>query len=115
MMLSEADAKRLAVAGHDRAVFSFVDSEGFLKLRNTEGHCVFLASNGRCSVHAIRPAGCRLYPLVYDEKWGPVMDVDCPWTREFVQTPDNEEALLRLVGTLVSEQAQRRSGRLPIA
>lgn len=108
MMLAEADVARLEAAGHQRADFSVKDAEGFLRLRNVGGRCFFLRDDGRCGVHEMRPEGCRLYPLVYDEKWGPVMDVDCPFTRLFVQTPEAEDALLRLVERLQDERDARR-------
>ena len=34
-----------------------------LSMRGTEEKCVFLNSEGRCSIHEIRPGFCRLFPL----------------------------------------------------
>ena len=41
-----------------------------LQMSGTEGKCAFLNAEGRCSVHAIRPGICRLFPLgrYYDGK-----------------------------------------------
>lgn len=34
-----------------------------LAMKGTEEHCVFLNTEGRCSIHDIRPGFCRLFPL----------------------------------------------------
>ena len=34
-----------------------------LRMQGREERCVFLNEEGRCSVHAIRPGFCRLFPL----------------------------------------------------
>lgn len=41
-----------------------------LQMSGTEEKCAFLNAEGRCSVHAIRPGICRLFPLgrYYDGK-----------------------------------------------
>lgn len=41
-----------------------------LQMSGTEEKCAFLNADGRCSVHAIRPGICRLFPLgrYYDGK-----------------------------------------------
>ena len=41
-----------------------------LKMIGEEEECAFLNREGRCSIHAVRPGVCRLFPLgrVYDEK-----------------------------------------------
>ena len=41
-----------------------------LKMIGEEEECAFLNQEGRCSIHAVRPGVCRLFPLgrVYDEK-----------------------------------------------
>lgn len=41
-----------------------------LKMIGEEERCAFLNREGRCSIHAVRPGVCRLFPLgrVYDEK-----------------------------------------------
>lgn len=41
-----------------------------LRMAGEEEACAFLDENGRCSVHAIRPGFCRLFPLgrIYEEK-----------------------------------------------
>lgn len=34
-----------------------------LRMTGSKEQCVFLDENGRCSVHAVRPGFCRLFPL----------------------------------------------------
>ena len=34
-----------------------------LAMKGTEERCVFLNTEGRCSIHDIRPGFCRLFPL----------------------------------------------------
>ena len=40
-----------------------------LRMQGREERCVFLNEEGRCSVHAIRPGFCRLFPLgrIYED------------------------------------------------
>jgi uncharacterized protein len=74
MMLSEEDIARLEKRGHSRKSFMRIDEEGYALLRNRQGHCVFYNSQERqCDVYAFRPAGCRVYPVVFDEEKGVVI------------------------------------------
>lgn len=43
-----------------------------LGMRGEKEACAFLDENGRCSIHALRPGICRLFPLgrVYDSEGG---------------------------------------------
>ncbi len=103
--LLDEDLARLEAAGHRG--FCRMDGEGYLRLRNRDGHCVFLA-RGRCTVYPIRPDGCRLYPAVYwVEEDHVAADDFCPHRDEFRITPglallvlrgvwlDDRQALLR--------------------
>lgn len=55
------------------SVFNLKVEEGiivpFLLKKGSEEGCVFLESNGRCSIHSFRPGFCRLFPLgrIYEE------------------------------------------------
>lgn len=109
MLVSDADIARLEAAGHRREDFLVRDAQGFLQLRNVpaEGgrsHCVFL-KEGRCSVYADRPQGCRLYPLVLapDAK-RVVRDADCPWRAEFSMDPAAGRKLRQLYATILRER-----------
>lgn len=107
MLLLASDVARLESAGHDRAHF-VSEEQGWLRLRNERGHCVFLGPQG-CTVHESRPEGCRLYPLVWDEGTGrAVLDsAVCPFTREFEPRTEDRVALARLVDKLKKERAAR--------
>jgi len=81
LSLLDEDIVRLVAAGHHG--FAVADEQGYLRLRNVGGRCVFLGPHG-CSVYSIRPDGCLTYPLVYFEDDGDVdFDPFCPHTREF--------------------------------
>jgi len=59
---------------------SFVrfDKEGYALLRNRQGCCVFYnTAELRCDVYATRPSGCRVYPVIFDEDKGVVIDQIC--------------------------------------
>uniref|UniRef100_A0A7C3WJT7 YkgJ family cysteine cluster protein n=1 Tax=Thermofilum pendens TaxID=2269 RepID=A0A7C3WJT7_THEPE len=78
MPLLREDLERLEGLGLKREDFA-VERDGFLRLRNTGGYCVFYdIGSGRCKVYGARPLGCRLYPLVFDEERGALLDPECP-------------------------------------
>lgn len=101
MPLTAADIERLeTVRGRGRASFTVVDGDGPPRLANEDGHCVFLGEAG-CTVYDSRPAGCRLYPLVFDPDANRgVLDEDCPHTRSFRVRPRDRAALAGLVDHL---------------
>ena len=104
MTLTEADRKRLEVAGC--LDFFFVNDDNDLQLRNVDGHCIFLV-DGQCSVHEDRPEGCRLYPLILDLSVDRViLDAFCPWAKEFHFTQDDRVELRRSVSD------EEKEGRL---
>ena len=80
MLLSTADIARLERKGYSREFFTRLDSAGYVTLRNYRGNCVFYdVEKRRCKVHANRPLGCRIYPVIYDETKGViVVDNICP-------------------------------------
>ncbi len=78
MLLSEKDIERLEGKGYRKDFFVVFDKEGYPKLRNLQKHCVFYnVENKHCKVYHSRPLGCRLYPVVYDEEKGIVVDEVC--------------------------------------
>jgi Fe-S-cluster containining protein len=98
MMLSTADIERLEKAGYDRQEFTRYDKHGFAKLRNRRGFCVLYDTvKRRCKIHEQRPEGCRIYPVVYSEEEGIVVDCLCP------------------MKATVSEVELRRKGRKVVA
>ncbi|MEA2070060.1 MAG: YkgJ family cysteine cluster protein [Asgard group archaeon] len=78
MILSQVDIQRLMERGYEQDSFCYQDDDGFFRLRNSNGQCVFLKEN-RCTIYDIRPQGCRFYPLIYDlDKKAVLVDQDCP-------------------------------------
>jgi Fe-S-cluster containining protein len=79
MLLSNADVERLKKAGYGVQKFVRYDRQGFAKLRNRHGLCVFYDSeNCLCRIYTRRPLGCRVYPVIYSEKEGVIVDELCP-------------------------------------
>lgn len=111
MLLSENDIERLERKGYDRDFFVRFDSEGYATLRNYRGYCVFYdAKKSYCKVRAHRPLGCRIYPVIYDENKGIVVDHICP-SRSSVtekQKAKRGEKALKLLKTIDAEAKRRR-------
>jgi len=99
MPLSGEDVARLRALGFK--VSEFVYGSGRRRvLRNVGGRCVFLRETG-CVVYEDRPAGCRLYPLVYDEgRRRCVLDACCPHRDGFTVGEGDREALRALLRRL---------------
>ncbi len=79
MILLPRDIERIKKLGYRLEEF-IVYREGIPRLRNIDGHCIFLdPSTNKCMIYSDRPLGCRLYPLIYDLELGePVIDPYCP-------------------------------------
>ena len=78
MPLSREDIKRIEDLGYPRDHF-LIWRKGLPRLRNTDGHCVFLdVTSGKCMIYPHRPEGCRLYPLIYTRARGVMVDPLCP-------------------------------------
>ena len=77
MPLSTEDIERIERKGFSKEFFvQFRD--GYAILRNLNNYCVFYdVENQRCAVYHSRPLGCRLYPVVYDEQKGIIVDEIC--------------------------------------
>ena len=111
MLLSEKDIERLERKGYDRDFFVRFDSEGYATLRNHRGYCVFYdAEKKRCKVRAHRPLGCRIYPVIYDEDKGIIVDHICPSRGSVTekQKAKRGEKVLKLLKTIDSEAERRR-------
>lgn len=113
MPLTNADIRRIEALGHRG--FHHLDDERVPVLNNHDGHCVFLGPDGRCTIYEHRPAGCRLYPLVWDRDLERVIrdDVVCPYTKEFPVDARREAELLRVLATLRKEAEQRQPYHAP--
>ncbi len=92
MPLSRFDIERISGQGYRFKDFVLKRKrERFL--RNSKGKCVFLGDNG-CIIYSFRPEGCRLYPLVYDEKNRKAFVHDlCPYGLEFKVSGEDREKL----------------------
>ena len=78
MLLSNADIERLEKRGYNKRFFARFDRDGYAKLRNSQGCCIFFDDKKRrCKVRADRPLGCRIYPVIYDDEKGIVVDDIC--------------------------------------
>lgn len=102
MPLTDEDIARLVALGHDRDEFvTYSDDEtAQLKVREEPGKPCFFLRENRCNVYADRPAGCRIYPLVLNERERVVRDEDCPHRAEFPILPDAKRRILRVVNHL---------------
>ena len=79
MELSKDDIERLVALGHRRDAFSVTDQDGVIRLRNVDRQCYFYdRCETRCRVYDERPLGCYIYPVVFSEDYGIVIDDLCP-------------------------------------
>jgi Fe-S-cluster containining protein len=115
MLLSTEDIERLERKGYPREFFVLLDREGYAKLRNKQRHCVFYdVEKRRCKVYGARPLGCRLYPVIYDEDEGIVVDGICraegKFSERFLERKGRK--VLRLLRRIDAEaQGRRQRGR----
>lgn len=106
MPLSRSDIRRILKAGYSLKEFAVKTSVGW-RLKNRSGRCVFLSGEG-CVIYPIRPEGCKLYPLVYDEELGTVRFDDlCPHRGEFQMTRMDIRRLSDLLRRLAKEEIGR--------
>ena len=83
MLLLEDDVERIVALGFKEDYFA-IESDGFKMLRNSSsGRCVF-HDGKKCTIYSNRPAGCKLYPIIFDEDLNhAVKDGFCPYRGEF--------------------------------
>ena len=111
MLLSDKDIERLERKGYDKDLFVHFDSEGYATLRNYHGYCVFYDTENKCcKVRAYRPLGCRIYPVIYDETKGIIVDTICPSRNSVTekQKAKRGEKVRKLLETLDAEAKKRR-------
>jgi uncharacterized protein len=78
MLLCKKDIKRLEKRGFCQKQFVNFDKKGYAVLKNLRGYCVFYdLKNRKCSVYEDRPSGCRVYPVIFDEETGIILDDIC--------------------------------------
>lgn len=114
MLLSKEDIKRLEGKGYRREFFALFDKEGYARLRNLHRHCVFYdVENRRCKVYRDRPLGCRLYPVIYDEEKGMVVDEVCHAEGKLnkKQMKRQGQKVLKLLERVDTEAESRRNAQ----
>ncbi len=104
MVLLEDDVKRIVGLGFKESSFA-VESDGFKMLRNSSyGRCVF-HDGKKCTIYSNRPAGCKLYPIVFDEDLNhPVRDRFCPYRDEFDLSLKAKRELSDVYHKLINER-----------
>ena len=121
MLLTDADLARITAhvaAQGGPEEFWFRADDGYLQLRTRDGPaaaggngkpCVFLAPSGACSIHDVRPEGCRLYPAVWDEgvRDAELDETYCPHTDGFFIPKATRDAVRRLADRLEGERQPR--------
>ena len=111
MLLSEEDIKRIEKLGYARNEFLEIDNNGFAKLKNRGGHCVFLnPETNLCKIYSERPLGCRLYPVIYDlNKKKCIVDKFCPmwYTVSKKEKTHACRSIKRLIEKIFNEQKRR--------
>lgn len=114
MLLSAEDISRLERKGFRREFFALLDDAGFVRLRNVESCCVFYdATRRRCRVYGDRPLGCRLYPVIYDEEKGIVVDEVCRAKGKFGEKRLERKGkkVLELLERIDAEAENRRNAQ----
>ena len=109
MLLSRADIRLLERTGYDRQKFVRFTRQGFALLRNYQGYCVFYQIwKRRCKVYAHRPLGCRIYPVIYSEEEGVIVDDLCPaaGTVSSKETKSKAEKLKGLLQRIDTEKGK---------
>jgi Fe-S-cluster containining protein len=112
MLLLKKDIERLRKKGYNSKFFSRKDKDFYIILRNKNGYCVFFDRNKKkCKVYKDRPMGCRLYPIIFDDSKGVVIDKICPasssWSEKSRQIL--EKKVIRVIKKLDIEANQRCS------
>jgi len=113
MLLSSGDVERLERAGYDRQKFLCHDSNGFVRLKNRRGFCVFYdVEKCRCKIYRHRPLGCQIYPVIYSELEGIVVDDLCPMKNTISKSELKRKGkkVMELIQRIDSEATSRRNG-----
>jgi len=113
MLLSMADAKRLKELGYSLEEFALCDKGGFTRLKNREDCCVFFDSNERkCKIYKSRPLGCRIFPVIFSEEEGIVVDDICPMKNTVSKRELNQKGkiLVNLLQQIDCEAEKKKLG-----
>ncbi len=113
MLLSAEDISCLERKGYSRNLFARFDKEGFALLRNHQGRCVFYDPEKRgCDIYVSRPEGCRVYPVIYDEEKGIIVDDICHAQDTVTEREKNSRGrkVRKLLDRIDSQAKKRISG-----
>jgi hypothetical protein len=114
MLLSNADIELLGKTSHSHEEFSYIDKHGFRRLRNIKGICFFYDTlEKRCRAYKFRPLGCRIYPVIYSEAEGVIVDWICPM-KDTISTREiktKTKKLTDLLQTIDAEAKMRRQDK----
>jgi Fe-S-cluster containining protein len=91
--------------------FTFKNNDGFYRLKNQMGYCVFLdITSNKCKIYEFRPQGCKFYPLIYDFfKSKCILDEDCPRTHLFYQNRKEFETICKKLKKFIKSQSKLNS------
>lgn len=110
MELSVTDLRRLERVGHSKEAFADKGDDGIWRLRNVEGHCVFLEPKSRkCMIYPMRPLGCYIYPVNLGPDDALTVDALCPASSSLEPAEKRRKgALLRRHLREIDSQAKKR-------
>jgi hypothetical protein len=111
MLLSEVDIEKLEKAGTRRKHFARSDRQGYVRLRNRGGYCVFYDPKlKQCRVYSCRPLGCQVYPVIYSVEDGVIIDDLCPMCNSVSEEELQRKGkkVVKLLETIDDEAAKRR-------
>jgi uncharacterized protein len=110
MLLSKKDIKRLEKRGLCQNQFVNFDEKGYALLKNRGGYCIFYdLKNRKCGVYEDRPSGCRVYPVIFDEETGIILDDICQ-SRNTITLEEKKlkgKKVIRLLEIIDAEASER--------
>jgi uncharacterized protein len=115
MLLSKKDIKRLEDRGYSKNQFVSYDTSGYATLKNRDGYCMFYdLSKRQCSEYENRPSGCRVYPVIFDEEEGIVLDTICESKNTITDQEKhlNGKRVVHLLEVIDAEALERRTGKV---
>jgi uncharacterized protein len=111
MLLSKKDIARVEKIGFSQNFFIHFDKQGYAILKNKAGYCVFYdPQKKQCKIYLNRPSGCRVYPVIFDEDKGVVLDSICH-SRETITEKEKHlqgKKVVRLLEVIDAEAEERR-------
>ncbi|WP_048192428.1 YkgJ family cysteine cluster protein [Pyrolobus fumarii] len=103
MPLTRSDMERLENLGYSRDYFAICD-DAECRLRNIEGHCVFLEPGEGCRIYPQRPLGCRIYPVICVEGEGLAVDAYCPIAHLALHLLEARQDLVKRIALVITRE-----------